>query len=77
MLHRTIGEKAMIHLKIVLTIFITLSAIFLATGWRTVSDATRDEQVRQQLKQSDMDAFRLEQRVDDIDKRLRALEARP
>ncbi len=54
-----------------------LFAAFMATGWRTVSDATRDEEVKQQLKWIDRDTFALEQRVNDLDQRVKALESRP
>lgn len=54
-----------------------LFAAFVVTGWRTVSDATRDEEVKQQLKWIDRDTFALERKVNDLDQRVKALESRP
>ena len=54
-----------------------LFSAFVITGWRTVSDVTRDEEVKQQLKWIDRDAYKLEQRIDDLDQRVKALERRP
>lgn len=55
---------------------IIVVAILVFGGWRTVADAQRDEQVRQELKWAARDAMRLEDRVNDLDARVKALEAR-
>lgn len=54
-----------------------LFAAFVVTGWRTVADVTRDEEVKQQLKWMDRDTFALELRIDALDQRVKALESRP
>lgn len=54
-----------------------LFAAFVMTGWRTVADATRDEEVKQQLKWIDRDTFALSDRVNDLEQRVKALESRP
>jgi len=54
-----------------------LLAAFVVTGWRTVSDVTRDEEVKQRLRWIDRDTMKLEDRINDLDQRVKALEARP
>lgn len=53
-----------------------LFAAFVATGWRTVADAERDEKIKWQLRAMDRESFALEQRVNDLDNRVKALEQR-
>ncbi len=59
-----------------LLIVLTLFAAFVASGWKTVSDAEQDEKVKWQLKAIDRESYALEQRVNDLDRRVKALENR-
>ncbi len=67
----------MTHTRTILILAVLIGTAFVMTGWRTVSDATRDEEVKQQLKWIDRDAFALERRINDLDQRVKALENRP
>lgn len=66
----------MSHLRALL-IVAALFAAFMMSGWRTVSDATNEEAMKQRLRYMDRDTMALEDKVRDLDQRVKALESRP
>ena len=46
------------------------------TGWRTVSDVTRDEETRWELKRPALENFKTDERIDRLEERVLKLEQR-
>lgn len=53
-----------------------LFAVFVIGGWQSVSEYREQEKTRQELKWAARDTMRLEDRVNELDARVKALEAR-
>lgn len=53
-----------------------LFAAFVIGGWQSVSEFRQQESMRQELKLAARDTIRLEDRVNDLEARVKALEAR-
>lgn len=65
----------MTPIKAALTV-VALFAAFVIGGWQSVSEFRQQESMRQELKLAARDTIRLEDRVNDLEARVKALEAR-
>lgn len=66
----------MIHPGAIIIFIVAVLVLFAGGGWRTVSDADRDERMKLDLKALNRDSFELERKVFELDLRVKALEAK-